>query len=475
MMKALQRHLALLLSALLLLCALSGCTAGLDVTKDPIAITIWHYYNGVQQQTFDALVQEFNETVGAQEGIVVTAHSQGQVNDLTQKALDALYNKVGAEELPDVFAAYSDTAYEIDQAGMVADLSQYLTQEEQDLYLASYLDEGRFDQEGFKIFPIAKSTELLLLNKTEWDAFAAATGASEEGLATWEGLAQLAEAYYQWSGGKAFFGRDAFSNYMIIGSYQLGTELFHVEDGQVTPQINADVMRRLWDCFYVPYISGCYTAIGNFRSDDMRTGDLVALVGSSSGAAYFPDQVVDADGNGHPIQGAAYPLPNFAGTQPVAVQQGAGMVVTRSTPEREQAAVTFLKWFTQPEQNISFSVLSGYLPVTYAANDQQAILQAAQASDREFSPTLLKSLEIGVDMTQTYTLYTSKPFKHGTAARAVVDSSMWDWAKADREEVLALMASGLSREEAVGQYNTDAQFERWLEDFTQSLTAAISG
>ena len=38
------------------------------------------------------------------------------------------------------------------------------------------------------------------------------------------------------------------------------------------------------------------------------------------------------------------------------------MVVTKSTPEEEAACVTFLKWFTQPENNIQFAVGSGYLP-----------------------------------------------------------------------------------------------------------------
>lgn len=82
---------------------------------------------------------------------------------------------------------------------MLADLGEYLTTEEQQTYIAAYLDEGRFDTGGFKIFPVAKSTELLSVNKTEWDAFSAATGASEADLATWEGIASLAERYYDWT------------------------------------------------------------------------------------------------------------------------------------------------------------------------------------------------------------------------------------------------------------------------------------
>ena len=40
-------------------CALAltaGCGAGETAAKDPVAITVWHYYNGAQQRIFDQLV-----------------------------------------------------------------------------------------------------------------------------------------------------------------------------------------------------------------------------------------------------------------------------------------------------------------------------------------------------------------------------------------------------------------------------------
>ena len=36
-----------------------------------------------------------------------------------------------------------------------------------------------------------------------------------------EGVTAVAEQYYNWSGGKALFGRDAMANYMIVGAKQL--------------------------------------------------------------------------------------------------------------------------------------------------------------------------------------------------------------------------------------------------------------
>lgn len=384
-----RKRLLVLLCGMLTASIFSGCIFADKPAKiDPTAVVVWHYYNGAQQHLFENLVDEFNAGVGLDQNIVVEAHSYGSVGDLKEKVMGAICKDVGAEEPPDVFAAYADTAYEVDGMGRLAELSQYLTQEEQDRYLSPYLDEGRFDMSGFHIFPVAKSTEVLSVNWTQWKPFAAETGVSEDQLSTWEGIASVAERYYQWTDeqtpeipedGKAFFGRDAFANYMIIGSRQLGVELFQVENGKVTLQMDRTVMRRLWDNYYVPYINGYYAAYSKFRSDDMRTGDIAAFVGSTSGATYFPTEVTEPDGSSRPIEGKVFALPNFQDTKPCAVQQGAGMVVSRSNEKQERAAVTFLKWMTQPEQNVRFAMDSGYMPVTYEGNQ----LEGKRVMERE--------------------------------------------------------------------------------------------
>lgn len=60
---------------------------------------------------------------------------------------------------------------------MAVDLSKYLTADEIGEYVDAYIEEGRFDgSEGIKVFPVAKSTEVFAINKTDWDKFAEATG-----------------------------------------------------------------------------------------------------------------------------------------------------------------------------------------------------------------------------------------------------------------------------------------------------------
>ena len=80
---------------------LAGCgeKSPLD-PKDPVSLTVWHYYNGSQQTAFDALVEEFNDTVGQEKGIYVEGFSQGSVSDLETAVRDAIEGKVGADAMP---------------------------------------------------------------------------------------------------------------------------------------------------------------------------------------------------------------------------------------------------------------------------------------------------------------------------------------------------------------------------------------
>lgn len=444
--------------------------------KNPVSISVWNYYNGDQLTAFDSLVDEFNDTVGKEKGIVVKGYSQGSVNDLETNVLAAVKGQVGAEEVPNIFAAYADTAYAVDQLGEVVDVKPYLTEKEVDAYIESYIGEGDFSGEGeIKIFPIAKSIETLVLNKTDWDAFAGETGAAYEDLADMDGLVETAKRYYEWTDaktpdvpndGKAMFGRDAMANYMIIGSMQLGEEIFQVSGGKMTLNFSKETAKKLWDAYYVPFIKGYFAATGRFRSDDIKTGNIIAYVGSSSGVSFFPEMVNISDTQSYEIEMDVLACPKFPGDDSdYAVQQGAGMVVTKGSEAEIYASVEFLKWFTADERNIKFSVNSGYLPVTKTAIQKEAILN----SGAKISESMEKTLTVSVDTVTGNKMYTTKAFEGGTEARNILEYSMSDLAAADREAVISKLQQGESLDEAVEEFVSDAYFEAWYEDILQKL------
>lgn len=453
-----------------------GCSgsAGSEVPAKVTDITVWTYYNGDQLESFNSLVNQFNETVGAQKGIKVSTESQGSVNDLETSVMDSAEGKVGAAAMPNIFSAYADTAYALDQMGMVMNLAPYLTEEEKAQFVEGYLSEGDFgEDDSIKIFPVAKSTELLFLNDTDWQAFADAADVRCEDLATMEGLTAAAEKYYNWTDaqtaapddGKALFGRDAMANYMLVGAQQLGDTIFAVKDGRMTVNFERDVARRLWDNYYVPFVKGWFAATGRFRSDDIKTGNVLAYVGSSSSATFFPTRVTNDANQSHEISLKTLPAPQFEGGEAVAVQQGAGMVVTAAKEEEVKASVEFLKWFVRAENNIAFSVGSGYLPVTRKANDMQEIL----ASGLTLDDNMQQTLAVAVDTVNGNRLYTPHAFAGGSSARKVLEYGLSDLAAADRETVVQRIAEGQSAAEAEAEFLTDEYFEAWYQDICAKL------
>lgn len=428
------KFLPRVLAAAAAMMLLAGCGSKADPgfsPSNPVNITIWTYYNGEQLEAFNALVDEFNSTVGKEQGITVESSSHGSVTDLENNVLASAEGKVGAEAMPNIFSAYADTAYALDEMGQIADLSDYLSEEDRAAFIEDYLSEG---------------------------------------------LVSVAERYYEWTDaqtpdipndGRAFFGRDAMANYMLIGAKQLGCTIFDAQDGSMTLNFDHDAVRTLWDNYYVPFIKGYFSASGRFRSDDVKTGNIIAYVGSSSSATFFPTQVIADDMDSHDITRKALESPKFANGEDYAVQQGAGMVVTKASDAEIQASLVFLKWFTSPEHNITFSVDSGYLPVTHEGNSIDTI----RASGLALSDEMDEVLSAAVDTVNENHLYTPRAFSGGTNARAILEYSMSDKASADRAAVKEAMAQGQSFEEASAQFLSDECFEAWYQDTLASLEA----
>ena len=462
-----------LLGATLAASLFSGCSGK---KSDPVTVTVWTYYNGDQLDTFKDLTEKFNDTVGKKDGITVETKSLGTAEDLEQNVLAAADGEVGASEVPNIFSAYSDTAYTMDQKDMLVDLSGYLTDKEKSEYVEEYLKEGDFTDDGsIRIFPTAKSTELLFLNDTDWQKFAGDTGAQYEDLETIEGLVDTAEKYYNWTDeqteepddGKALFGRDAMANYMFVGAKQLGITLFEVENGKMKLNFDKDTVRKLWDNYYVPYVKGYFSASGRFRSDDVKTGNVLGYVGSTSSATFFPIQVSDDSGNSYDISLKVLPCPKFKDGENYAVQQGAGMVVTKGSEEEIKASVEFLKWFTQTENNIEFSVGSGYLPVTNEANSIDKI----KSVDKDINSSMEEILSKSVDEINNNDLYYMHAFENGNDARTTLQNSFGDIAQQDRATVEERIADGQSAEDAEAEFLSDEYFDSWYENILSELQA----
>ena len=288
-------------------------------------------------------------------------------------------------------------------------------------------------------------------------------------------MTAAAEKYYNWTDaqteapddGCALFGRDAMANYLLIGAKELGCTIFDVQNGKMTLDFDKNLIRKLWDNYYVPFIKGYFEATGHFRSDDIKTGTILSYVGSSSSATFFPDSVMTSDDDSHSIELKVLPNPHFAGCEPVSVQQGAGMVVTKGDEAEIKASVTFLKYFTAPENNIQFSIGSGYLPVTREANKEEMLADSEVA----MTPEVKSVLQMAVKTVNENKLYTTRAFEGSKNARKVLEYAMSDLAVADRDTVEQRIAAGQSAEQAEEEFLTDAYFDSWYRDTLAQLQA----
>ncbi|MGI5083674.1 extracellular solute-binding protein [Treponema putidum] len=448
---------------------------------DPVTINMWHYYTASQKDKFDKLVENFNASEGAKYGVYVRSiRKAGNASEISAFLADALDKKIEADEIPDIFSAYPDTAYEFNEKDLLLDLSDFFTEKEKEEYVRSFLYSSGFGVKNeIKLFPVAKATEVLVVNKTEWKPFADVMGVSYNDLATWEGLVKVAEQYYKWTDsltdepndGKPFFGRDALSNYILIGTYELGKSIFNVlENGDVNFVLDKKVMKTCWDNYYVPFVKGFFTAKGRFRSDDLKTGDIIACITSTSSAIYLPSKVIDDSANFTPVDLQVLPVPHFKdATNKAIVQQGAGMAVLKSSLKRETASVLFLKWLTDMQKYSEFAVSTGYLPVKKKELESKAVTEAFCSDGVCILPVVQDSLKVSLEAIKSMDIYFQPAFKNSDKARNLLADLLQEKAEKDRAEVLESIKAGKNYDEALKKFLSDNGFEEWLKELEEKL------
>ena len=372
---------------------------------EPVVLTIWHNRSETRHAVSEA-AEEFNRTVGKEKGIVLEVTSIG-TSRVTHEKLEMVANgDPGAPEPPDIVITYPKTAILLARKDMLADIGSYFSEEELSAYVPRFLEEGRILNDGLYVFPTNKSTEALIVNRTLFDRFAAGTGVKFEDLATVEGLLRLAEEYYRWTDdqtpyvpddGKMFFMIDNPYNFAQIAFRQLG-EGFFSQEGKMN--LSSPVFRKVWNVFYEPSVKGYEAIYDGYGTDLSKTGDLVCWTSSTAGITFLPTSMTYSDNTSEPVTFDLLPYPVFEGGKKIAVQRAAGFCLLKSVPEKERAAILFLKWLTAPEQNLNYLEGSGYLPVT-----REAIQKIVTDRPKDISPLRDRFLDIASLMDKEYDFF----------------------------------------------------------------------
>lgn len=324
--------------------------------RKPVTLTMWHVYGSQTSSPMNDLVEQFNRTVGKEQDITVNVTSVSNSSAIHDALIDSARRVPGSGELPDLFTCYPKTLLAMG-SDLVMDWNGWFSETERREYVPRFLEEGRIDGKQLA-FPIAKSTDVLFVNATIFDRFAADTGVSYNDLASWEGFFRASRLYYAWSGGKPFFMYSSWLHYAMLNTESFGAALFR--EGEINW---GDTFRRIWEPLAEAGVSGEVCLLKGYATTAMMTGEVVCGLESTASIMYYKDTVTFPNNTSLPLRLKVLPMPVFQGGRPFAVQRGVSLCALRSTPEKEHAASVFCKWLTKVENNLSFVISAGYLPV----------------------------------------------------------------------------------------------------------------
>jgi len=358
------KKIALLLIAVLALNIFTGCIESNKLSSDaPVTLNMWHVYGSQTKSPLNDAIDEFNKTVGRENGIIVNIVSVTSSSAIDKALLASANNEPGADELPDLFTAYPRVAEIVGKENLLA-WDEYFSKDELSEFSDDFIFEGYFDSK-LLMLPIAKSSEAFYVNKTLFDRFCEQTGTDYSSLSSYDGIFKTAELYYDTTGSDFMQFNDHY-HYFLLGMYAAGEEL--ITDGRINCESAA--FEDLWDSLARCAIHGGICLDDGYAATRWKTAEIISNIGSTADILYQPDMVIYADNTSEPIKSVLLPYPAFGNAPLHTIYRGGGLFAIKSEDERKNnAAYIFAKWITQKENNLDFVTQAGYLPVKKEAFD----------------------------------------------------------------------------------------------------------
>lgn len=362
-MKSARKLFLLLLIFSISICCLSGCKKSeLDKNK-PVTLTMWHVYGEQADSPMNRLIDEFNETVGMEKGIIINVTAMSNASKIGEKLLDAQNKVPGSAEMPDLFFAHKSNALGLGTDNLL-DWKEYFSEKELSAYVPEFLEDGEANGK-LSVFPVSKSTHLLFVAGGQFERFSNDTGITYESLSDWDGFFDAAGAYYEWSGGKPFCALDYPLRAIELAATESGAGNIFADNGFYDP---SNVIFKQTFMKFADSLAKGHIMLSNLYSNtQVMTGEVMTGISSSAAILYYNDTVTYEDGTSEPMDLEILPLPAESGKKPYITQAGVGLCSYKTTSAKAEAAAVFAKWLTEPERNIEFVYRTGYMPVTNGA------------------------------------------------------------------------------------------------------------
>lgn len=354
--------------------------AGGSSEQNVKTITWWHSNSGILGEAADALVEEFNSTTGAENGIRVEAIYQGSANDTLTK-VRAVWQAGDTSQLPDIV--------QLDSTGVV-DMST-----NPDIYYVEDLAAAQGDDLSFILdhalesmrykgkvigLPFNASTLLFYYNKTAFD---------EAGLEAPETLDDLIAAapLLTQCDGNGNITRYAIAS--VPTTYELCsfigmqnglsyiTDMSNGHDGTPTRTVFREegTLAAFLTKWRELYQTGGLNNLTSGVSAEFAAGRTASMLASTSNLT----SVLEAIDGRFELGVASVPKVDENATGGVNLSGGA-LFTFHKTEETESAVWTFMKFLTSARSQLEWHIATGYLPVNRDTYNMEEYIAHCQAN-----------------------------------------------------------------------------------------------
>ncbi len=339
--------------------------AGQASAQAPTELTMYYpvAVGGALTEVVDGLVADFE---AEHPDIAVDAIYAGNYDDTRVRAMSA----IEAGDTPQLSVMFSIDLYELIEQDAIAAFDDIVTSDEERAWLDSFypglMENGRLDGKTYGI-PFQRSTIVLYWNK---EAFAAAGLDPEKPPQTWNEMAEMAAAVHEASGGEQWgvmVPSTGYPYWMFQAfAFQNGHRLMS-EDGT---EVYFDDPAAIEALEYWVSLAKEHQAMpdGTIEWGTLRQNFIeqsTAMMWHSTGNLTAVRDEADFE-----FGVAMLPMKTQRGSP----TGGGNFYIFRDTSEEERrAAMTFIRWMTAPQRAATWSMETGYMGVSPAAYETQAL------------------------------------------------------------------------------------------------------
>ena len=130
-----RRFMAIIICLAMIIPCFSGCGKNNSPSpENPITLTMWHVYGSQTTSPLNTVIDEFNRTVGKENGITINVASVTSSSAIDKALAAAASGEPGAADLPDLFTAYPRVVEIIGEENLLT-WNDYFTEKELSLIL----------------------------------------------------------------------------------------------------------------------------------------------------------------------------------------------------------------------------------------------------------------------------------------------------------------------------------------------------